>query len=125
MDQNEIPEPDDHLRASEYGSLPVSLPELTHLTTQELAAFKSFINSQVREARKKSNQLLSKNEELRKLWMATLTIKVEGDPKIHRDAFQRALVRFPPVYLAYAYVTSLFVLDEAIRDEMTRRSKNT
>jgi hypothetical protein len=36
--------------------------------------------------------------------------------------FEKVLLRYPEAYLAYAYVTSLFVLDDAFRAEMIRRS---
>lgn len=125
MDPNDQPEVEEPLRAAEHGSLPVSVPDLTHLTTAEVLAFKSYILLQTKDARKKSSQILSKNEALRKLWTDTLSVKGEGDRRSAIEIFQKALVRFPAAYLAYAYVTSLFVIDEAIRAEMKRRSQNT
>lgn len=132
MDQDDKPTTEEvsplpPLRAADHGSLPIALPNLEHLTSVELASLRSYVTSQVKDARKRSNQLLNKDESLRKLWMNTISFKpgtTEAERKTALDEFQRALLRKPAAYVAYGFVTSLFVVEEAVRNEMLRRSKN-
>jgi hypothetical protein len=63
---------------------------MEHLTTQELVSLRNYITSQVREARKKSNQLLNKDPEIRKLWMDTISFK----PGTSDDEKRAALATF-------------------------------
>lgn len=125
VDQDDKPEDDAAssapLRAADHGSLPVAIPDLTHLTTAELLSLRSYISTQTRDARKKSNQLLNKTEGLRRVWMETISAKT-ATPEA-RQEFQRQLVKHPAAFLAYSYANSLFVLDEGIRAEMNRRSR--
>lgn len=120
-DRTEEVEPTSPLRAADHGALPVSVPDLTHLTTTELTTLRSYISSQTREARKKANQLLAKTESLRKIWMDTISSKT-ATPETRLE-FQRQLVKHPAAFVAYGYANSLFVIDEAIRAEMNRRSR--
>lgn len=121
-DNLEGPPPLHSPRAVDHVSLPVGIPNLTHLTTQELTSLKGVLVLQAREARKKSNQLLNKSEDLRKVWVDTLSASVFAETR--RQDFQRLLVKHPQAFLAYAYANSLRVIEEAVRAEMNRRSQN-
>lgn len=111
--------------AVDHLSTPVPLPDLSHLKPAELSALRGFIGSQMKEARKRSIQLLSKTD-IRGLWMDTVTSKPNATEDEKADAlrhFQREVLRYPEAFLAYAHANSLHVLDKAIWDEMVRRSK--
>lgn len=129
VDQDDDDKPEDllallapTLTAAEHGALPVSIPDLSHLTPTELLALRRHIMSQTREARKKSNQLLNRDETLRRAWMDTVGNHTTAEA---RQTFQRLLVRFPAAFLAYTYANSLFVIDEALRAEIKLRSQIT
>ena len=115
------PEPPS-LSAAEHGALPISIPDLTPLANDELLALRRYIQNQTRDARKKSNQLLNRDEKLRKAWVDT----IGGSQMAHdaRPAFLRLLLKYPSAFIAYTYVNSLFVIDEAILAEINRRSQN-
>ncbi len=115
--------PERTLTAAEHGALPISIPDLTPLTNDELLSLRRYIQGQVREARKKSNQLLNRDEKLRRAWVDTI-----GGSQMAHDAkpvFLRLILKFPAAFLAYTYVNSLFVIDEAILIEINKRSKAT
>lgn len=111
--------------AVDHLASPIPIPDFSHLKTPELSALRGYIASQMKEARKKSVQLLSKTD-IRGLWMETVTSKPNATDE-EKDAalrnFQREVLRYPEAFLAYAHANSLHVLDRAIWDEMVRRSK--
>lgn len=111
--------------AVDHLASPVPIPDLSHLTSVELSALRGYIASQMKEARKKSIQLLSKTD-IRGLWMDTVTSKPNATDE-EKDAalrnFQREVLRYPEAFMAYAYANSLHVLDKAIWGEMVKRSK--
>lgn len=110
----------------EHLTMPVEVPDLTHLTSAELTSLRGFIGSQMRDARKKANQAISKVDSLRPLWVDTVASKpnatAEETDEILR-LFHREVLRHPTAFLSYAYANSLHVLDRAIWGELLRRSK--
>lgn len=125
MENDDLETSDATLPATAHGSLPVQLPDLSHLTIQELSAFRTHIASQSKDARKKATQLLGKlDAPVRAMWMATLSTKgSEAERKLLLSDFQRELLRTPKAYVAYCFANSFVVLDEAIRAEQLRRTK--
>lgn len=111
--------------SAEHLSTPVPVPDFSHLTMKELTSLRGFIASQMKEARKRSIQVLSKTD-VKHLWMETVTSKPGATDEEKLDKlreFQREVLRYPEAFLAYAHANSLFVLDRAIWEEMVRRSK--
>lgn len=109
---------DDHL------SLPVRLPDLAHLSNEELRALRAKIGSMTRDARRKAQTAIQKYPSIREPWMRVLGQKRGPDSEEAYRTLERELLRHPDAFLAEAYVNSLFVLDEAIRDEILKRSFN-
>jgi len=109
---------DDHL------SLPVRLPDFSHLSNEELRALRSKIGSVTRDARKKAQSAIQKYPAVRQSWMQVMGQKRDPDHEEAYRTLERELLRYPEAFLAEAYVNSLFVLDEAIRAEMLKRSFN-
>lgn len=108
---------------SEHVSLPIRTPDLTHLSNEELHALRSKVASMTREARKRANNAILKHPTLKDPWFKSMSVK--GDDPEREEVMRRLeqqLLRFPEAFLSYAYANSLFVLDEAFRQEMLRRS---
>jgi len=92
---------------------------------KELSSLRGYISSQMKEARKRSVQVLSKTD-IRQLWMETVTSKPGSTDEEKAEVlrkFQQEVLRYPEAFLAYAHANSLHVLDKAIWDEMLKRSK--
>ena len=109
--------------ALEHVSLPVRLPDLSHLTNDELQALRHRISLMTRDARKKATNIINRIPSVQKPWMRTLSLK--PDDPTRQESFAKLeleLLRHPEAFLAHAYVNSLFVLDEGLRAEMGRRS---
>jgi len=108
---------DDHV------TLPIRLPDLTHLTNDELHALRSKLSTGMRDGRKKATTIISRIPEVRSPWMKSMSLKTDDPTRAEIMAnLEFELLRHPEAYIAYAHVNSLFLLDGAIRDEMLRRS---
>lgn len=106
----------------EHVSLPVRLPDLAHLTDDELQALRRKIASMTRDARKKATSVIGRIPSVQKPWMKSLGLKTD-DPARQEilSTLELELLRHPDAFLAYAYVNSLFVLDEGLKAEGVRR----
>ena len=123
-----LPEtPDEEKVVARAVTLPITVPDLSHLTLTELAAIRGYIATQTREARKASNKVLGgKQGALRALWMKTLGMRADVAAAEREEiigAFEAELLRAPEAFVKYAVANSLFRIDGAIKDEMLRRSR--
>ncbi len=104
-------------------ALPAHLPDLTHLSNEELQALRQRVVVSARDARKKAQTLIQKYPSLRSEWMKAISTKV-GDPD--RDAIlqrmEKELLRYPEAFIAHAYVNSLLVLDAGLQEVLTQRN---
>jgi len=110
----------------EHLASPVSIPSLTHLSVAELHSIRSYLASQTKESRKKSNQAISKVPTLKTLWLKTVGLRSDSSEEDRAQVygeFHREILRHPEAFLVYAQANALYVLDKAIWEEMLRRSK--
>lgn len=125
-----VPEPEEVVEAPipsmNHVSLPIHVPDMSGISNQELQAVRAHIQFVGRDARKKANVLLGKNEFLRPLWMGTVSLgtrATEEDRLRVMGAFERELLRHPAAFVSYSLANSLAVLDSVLRDETVRRTK--
>lgn len=114
------------LVADNHLTLPVPLPDLTHLTQAELASLKGAIASRTKEARKDSVKALGKIPVVRDLWLKIVALPSttsEEERAGITEPFHRECLRHPDAFLVYAYANALWTLDRHIWEEMLRRSK--
>jgi hypothetical protein len=109
--------------SEEHTSLPVHIPDVKHLSNDELHALRNKALNLSRDARKKSGAAIIKIPTVKKLWIALLGANANNPdrPRLIRE-LEKELLRFPAVYFLYAYANSLFVLDAAFRAEMDSRN---
>lgn len=109
-------------------STPIDLPDFTHLSVPELTSLRNHIAMQTKEARKKANVAIAKtgSPTLKSLWMNYVSLRSDTSAEDRRATskpFYNELLRHPIAFLAYSYVNSLLILDQAIVQDMLRRSK--
>lgn len=109
--------------SEEHTSLPVQVPDIKHLSNEELHALRNKALNLSRDARKKSGTAIIKIPTVKKLWIALLGANANNPdrPRLIRE-LEKELLRFPTVFFLYAYANSLFVLDAAFRAEMDSRN---
>jgi len=110
----------------EFQSLPIPLPDLSHLTQAELTALRSAIAAESKEARKTAVKLLGKTPVVKDLWMKSMGLPTSTPPEeraLVMDPFHRECLRYPETFLVHAWANALWVLDRHIWDEMVKRSK--
>ncbi len=111
--------------ADDHATLPVALPSLDHLTNEELGALRGKVMTVMREARRKSTQVIGRAPSLKKSWSKSLTITKDTAPEARiaiLTEFEQELLRVPEAYLAHAYANSLTRFDELLRETLARRS---
>lgn len=110
---------DDHV------TMPLNLPALDHLSTEEVGQLRAKLSAASRDARKRATLLLGRQASLKKPWGRSLTMNkntsAEERAEIQRD-LERALLRVPEAYLAHAWANSLVTLDTHCREELLRRT---
>jgi hypothetical protein len=110
----------------EFQSLPIPLPDLSHLTQAELAALRSSISAESKEARKTAVKLLGKTPVVKDLWLKSVGLPTATPPEeraLIMDPLHRECLRYPETFLRHAWANALCVLDRHIWDEMVKRSK--
>ena len=111
--------------SDDHATLPLVLPSLTHLTNEELGAFRDKVGAASRDARRKANQVLQKHGELKAAWSRSLSITGET-PEADRanilGTFERELLRVPEAFIAHAFANSLVTLVAVCRNEALHRA---
>jgi hypothetical protein len=109
---------------------------LADLTEAQLKGVAGALEARIRDSKKKATQALSKDPELMKSWIATMsavpaTTSEEEDAKElvrkaredRRLAFEKALVEHPEAYVLYHMANYLVGLSEAVRKERSERAR--
>lgn len=112
--------------ADSHPTVPVPMPDLSHLTHAELTTLRSYFTTQSRELRRKAIQVMGKYPTVKSLWMKTVALPA-GATQEERDAiwvpFHREVLRYPEAFFLYAWANTLVTLDKYLWDAMVERSK--
>jgi hypothetical protein len=109
-----------------HPTVPVPMPDLSHLTHSELTALRSYFTAQSRDLRRKAIHVMGKYPSIKGLWLKTVALPT-GASQEERDAtlvpFHREVLRFPDAFFLYAWANTLVTLDKYLWDAMVERSK--
>lgn len=112
--------------SSEYQTLSVPLPDLSHLTQAELVALRSLLTVKAKEARKESVKTLSKIPIVKDLWMKLIGLPSTASDETRAEIMNplnKECLRYPEAFLVHAWANSLRVLECHVWDEILKRSK--
>lgn len=110
----------------DHASLPVRLPDLSHLTNEQLGALRGKLAPMMRETRKKATSVITRIPSVQKAWLRTLSLKSDDPERASILAvLELELLRHPEAFLTYALANSLVALDEGLKAEMTQRQMLT
>jgi hypothetical protein len=111
---------DDHL------TVQLPLPDLSTLTQAELSALRTYLSAKCKEARKESSRLIGKVVVVRDLWLKTIALKgdatAEEREEVNAPFYQEAM-KYPELFVSYAWANSLSTLDHHVWTAMMERSK--